>query len=258
MTATSEQARQRQREDAAVHVARRRERERRNALVSRVDVLDELAAAVTDPLPSRPTIVDVAAFFGIDSGPLSTLVREYGDELREDGWQANRSGKPEVDHWTDEALIRAALLLETAVGCKSHVAQQIRYHLGCGPLPLVFSTSDTRLTQCAKLYEKAQTVVGDVHGEQGPADIWRELQNTPRYELQALVVALAAMVPDDQPGIGRYLCGVASPRTGVAGKRERGLALLIPRRTRLLDRRRGRGVEPETGEPGGFAATVQR
>lgn len=254
MTATPDD---RRREDAA-QVARRRERQRRSGLVLRVDVLDELVASGANRLPALPTIADVAAFFDIDTGPLSTLVRQYRDEFREDGWQPNRRGGAGVDQWTEEAVIRAALLLETGVGCKSYVAAQIRYHLGCGPLPLAFSTTDARLAQCAKLYEKAQTVVGDVHGEQGPAEIWRELQSIPRYELQSLVVALAAMVPDDQPGVGRYLCEVASSRPRVVGSRERGLALLIPRRSRLLNRRRSRGAEPEAAEPGGFAASAQR
>ena len=124
-------------------------------------------------------------------------------------------------------------------------------------LPLVFSTTDARLAQCAKLYHKAQTVVGDVHGEEGPARIWRDLQDTPRYELQSLVVALAAMVPDDQPGMGSYLCEV-STRPGRPGSRERGLALLIPRRTKLLQRRRRPGAEPDWAEPGGVAATAER
>ncbi|MFV1504233.1 hypothetical protein [Mycobacterium kansasii] len=255
MTSTTDDKR---REIAAEQIARRRERQRRNVLVLRVDVLDELVASGANRLPALPTIADVAAFFDIDTGPLSTLVRQYRDEFREDGWQPNRPDRSGVDQWTEEAIIRAALLLETGVGCKSHVAAHIRYHLGCGPLPLAFSTSDARLAQCAKLYEKAQTVVGDVHGEQGPVEIWRDLQSIPRYELQSLVVALAAMVPDDQPGVGRYLCEMASSRPGVAGSRERGLALLIPRRSRLLNRRRSRGAEPEAAEPGGFAASAQR
>lgn len=241
----------------AERVARQRARKRRDILVSRVDVLDELYIADKTSLPAHPTIVDVAAFFGIDRGPLTTLVHHYGDELRADGWQPNHPGKPGLDLWTDESVIRAALLLDRAVACKSETAEQIRYHLGQAELPLVFSTTDARLEQCARLYHRAQTMVGDVHGEQGPAKIWRDLQATPRYNLQSLVVALAAMVPDDQPGPGSYLCEV-STRPGQPGSRERGLALLIPRRTKLLQRRRRAGTEPEATEPGGIAATAER
>lgn len=241
----------------AERAARQRARKRRDVLVSRVDVLDELYNAGETTLPAQSTIVDVAAFFGIDRGPLTTLVRHYSDELRADGWQPNHPGKPELDLWTDESIVRAALLLDKAVACKSEAAEQIRYHLGQGELPLVFSTTDARLEQCARLYHRAQTVVGDVHGEQGPAKIWRDLQDTPRYNLQSLVVALAAMVPDDQPRPGSYLCEV-STRPGQPGSRERGLALLIPRRTKLLKRRRRAGAESEATEPGGVAATAER
>lgn len=247
-----------ERRAGAERIARIRARQRINTLVSRVDVLDEMSATGTPPVPTHPTIGDVARFFGVDRGPLTTLVRQYGEDFRRDGWRPNRLDGSKHDVWTDEAIIRAALLLDTEVGCKSAVAEQIRYHLGYGPLPLCFSTSEARLAQCAELYHRAQIVVGDVHGEEGPEQIWRDLQDTPRYELQSLVVALAAMVPEDQPGVGRYLCEVASSRPGVAGSRERGLALLIPRRTRLLNRRRSRGAEPESAEPGGFAATAAR
>ena len=241
----------------AERAARQRARKRRDVLVSRVDVLDEVYTDDTSALPAQPTIVDVAAFFGIDRGPLTTLVRHYGDELHADGWQPNHPGKSGLDLWTDESVIRAALLLDRAVACKSETAEQIRYHLGQGELPLVFSTTDARLEQCAKLYQRAQTIVGDVHGEQGPAKIWRDLQETPRYNLQSLVVALAAMVPDDQPGPGGYLCEV-STRPGRPGSRKRGLALLIPRRTKILKRRRRAGTESEATEPGGVAATAER
>lgn len=190
----------------AERAARQRARKRRDVLVSRVDALDELYTTDRPALPAQPTIVDVAAFFGIDRGPLTTLVRHYGDELRADGWQPDHPGIPELDLWTDESIIRAALLLDRAAACKSEAAEQIRYHLGQGELPLVFSTTDARLEQCAKLYHRAQTVGGDVHGDEGPAKIWRDLQDTPRYDLQSLVVALAAMVPDDQPRPGASTC----------------------------------------------------
>jgi hypothetical protein len=240
----------------ALQVARQRARKRRDGLTARVDVLDELYADHDLSLPAHPTIVDVAAYFGIDRGPLTTLVRHFGDELRHDGWQPHHPRRPGLDRWTDEAIVRAALLLDE-VGCNSEVAAQIRYHLGQGELPLMFSATDARLKQCAALYERANAMVGDVHGDEGPQKVWRDLQHTPRYELQAMVVALAAMVPDDQPGVGSYLCDVAG-RPGMEGGRERGLALLIPRRSQLLQRRRRPGRPALSSEPGGVAVTAQR
>jgi hypothetical protein len=57
--------------------------------------------------------------------------------------------------------------------------------------------------------------------------------------------------------VGNYLCDVAS-RPGMAGTRERGLALLIPRRSKLLSRRRRPGRAPVSSEPGGVAVTAKR
>jgi hypothetical protein len=241
----------------AERVARQRARKRRDVLASRVEVLDEIYAAEELELPACPTIAEVAAFFGIDRGPLTTLVRHYGEELRRDGWRPRHPRRPGCDLWTEEAVIRAALLLDRAVGCKSAVAEQVRYHLGYGALPLVFSTTDARLAQCARLFGRALALVGDVHGEAAPEQLWRDLQDTCRYELQCLVVALAAMVPDDQPGLAGFLCEV-SARPGRGGSRERGLALLIPRRAKLLRRRRRPGSEPEACEPGGVAVAAER
>lgn len=241
----------------ARRLARQRARKRRDVVSARVDVLDDLHPDHDLTLPAQPTIVDVAAFFGIDRGPLTTLVRHYRDELRRDGWEPEHPSQPGRDHWTEESIVRAALLLADAVGCESEVAEQIRYHLGLGELPLVFSVTEARLSQCAKLYAQATTMVADVHGEEGPAKIWRDLQDTPRYELQSLVIAVAAMVPDDRPGLGNYLCEVAS-RPGIPGSRERGLALLIPRRSKLLKRRRRPGRARFSSEPGGMAVTAER
>lgn len=246
-------------QERARRCAAQRARERRDALTLRVDVLDELYAdpQLAPPLPTLPTIEDVAAFFRVDRGPLMTLVRHYNEELHTDGWQPNHPSKPRSDLWTEPAIIRAALLLDKAVGCKSLVADQICYHLGQGQLPLAFVTTEGRVAQCIGLYRKALNIVGDVHGDEGPETVWRSLQGTPRYELQALVVALAAMVPDDQPDVGRYLCEVAAG-PGERGSRARGLALLIPQPTNLLHRRRSAGTPPESSEPGGVAASAER
>lgn len=233
-------------------LARQRARERRDVLARRVDVLDDVTGVRATTLPPRPALGDVAEFLAIDCGPLTTVVRHYSDELRRDGWLPEHSDRPGHDLWTDAAVVRAALLLDVAVGCESEVAARIRYHLGVERLPLVYEVTDRRLAQCARLWEQAMTTVGDVHGDEGRDEIWRTLQETPRYELQALVIALAAMVPDDAPDRGRYL-------TDTAGSRDRGLALLVPRPSKFLQRRRraGRRSGP-ADQPGGFAVTAER
>lgn len=224
--------------------ARRRARQRRDKLASRVDVLDELRVGQAERLAKAPTIADVAAFFGISTASLVTLLRSHRDEFIEDGWTAaNRYGD---DLWTDQAVVRAALLLD---GAKSAVAAEIRYLLDVDGLPVAFSSRDYRIKQCEKVFERAMAVVGDVHGESSPVAVWRELQQMPRYELQALAVALAALVPDDVPGLGEYLRELAGKRDSSAA----GLALLIPQRSPLFARRRAGGRDRSCVDPGGGA-----
>lgn len=186
-----------------------RARRRSDALVKHCDVLDELCAGHDQRLPPLPTMPDVAVFFGVDRGRLMTLIRHFGEEFELDGWRAQHPRKPGCDVWTEEAVLRAALLLDSAVGCTSEVAEQLRYHLGQGQLLMMFSTTDAQLRRCAELYERALLLVGDVHGLEAPEAIWRDLQKLPRYEVQALVVTLAALVSVDRSGVGRYLSALA-------------------------------------------------
>jgi len=229
--------------------ARRRARQRRDKLASRVDVLDELRVGQPERLAKAPTIADVAAFFGISTGSLVTILRWHRDEFIEDGWvAANRSGD---DLWTDQAVVRAALLLD---GVKSAVAAEIRYLLDVEGLPVAFCSRGYRIKQCESVFERAMAVVGDVHGESSPVAVWRELQLMPRYELQALAVALAALVPDDIPGLGEYLRELAGASDSIAA----GLALLIPQRSPLFTRRRAAGRDRPSAQPGGVEVYAQR
>jgi hypothetical protein len=234
---------------AARYQRRRRARQRRDKLVNRVDVLDELRVGRVELLAKAPTRADVAAFFGISVGSLVTLLRWHRDEFIEDGWTA--AGRSGADVWTDEAVVRAALLL---TGVKSAVADEIRYLLDVDGLPVAFSSREHRINQCEKVFESTMKIVGDVHGEASAVDIWRELQDMPRYDLQALVVALAALVPDDVPGLGEYLRELAGSGGSIAG----GLALLIPQRSPLFTRRRAGGRAPSSEEPGGVEVYAQR
>lgn len=230
--------------------AQERARERRNKLVGRVDVFDELLDGQVDFLAGSPSIADVAAFFGIAASALNRLLRMFPDEFALDGWTAppSRGGK---DRWTDRAIVRAALLLDEV---PSAPAAEIRYRLDVAALPVAFSSRDFRITQCEKLFAQAMAVVEDVHGDSSPVDIWRRFQEMPRYELQALTVALAALVPDDVPGTGSFLRTIG----GRQGRVAEGLAQLIPVRSNLFERRRRDGREPRSSEPGGVAVIARR
>lgn len=214
----------------------KREAERRDKLVGRVDVLDELRVGQLEFLAGYPSIADVAAFFDIGASTLSRLLRTFPEEFAHDGWTApgSRGGK---DRWTDRAVVRAALLLDDV---QSVPAAEIRYLLGVDALPVAFCSRDRRIKQCEKVFADAMAVVEDVHGESSPVEVWRRFQEMPRYELQALAVALAALVPDDVPGMGAFLREIGGQHGHVA----EGLAQLIPLRSDLYARRRRAGREP--------------
>lgn len=232
--------------------AQYRARARRDKLVDRVGVLDELPTNRTAALTSaRPAIGQVAQFFGIDVGPLHTLLRYRRDEFLSDGWQPGDAEAPQHDKWTDEAILRAALLLDPG---ESEAADELRYHLGEGELPVVYCSRPRRVEQCAKDFERAMELIGAVQGDASPHDVWRYLQDMPRYELQSLVITAAALVPLDTAGMGSYLRQISGKNGSVA----HGLALLIPRPSKLFRRRRGPGRARWSDQPGGVSVTSQR
>lgn len=235
----------------AAKKARQRARERRDALSGRVDVLDELLCADSEELlGGHVAIDDVAAFFHVDAGVLRTLLRKYGDEFTRDGWTAARS-RYGTDAWTDRAVVRAALLLDDVT---SERAAEIRYRLDVAALPVAFSSRGLRIKQCERLFAQAMEVVAEVQGEASPEALWRRLQEMPRYELQALAVAVAALVPTDDVPIGGFLREIGGPQRRVA----EGLAQLVPLRSDLYERRRRAGRDPRSSEPGGVKISAQR
>lgn len=229
----------------AIEAARqqqKRARQRRDELSTHVDVLDELDGGAE--LHSQPTRDDVADFFGVDPARLSTLLNSHAEEFAADGWQPKHPHRCATDLWSLQAIVRMGLLLDCewdpSTFHRPHttpnpVAAQLRYLLGLGSLPTVFSTGGTRISQCAALHAKATRIVEHVHNED-PAVIWAELQQAERYELQALVVALAAVVPIDQPNLTSWLKDI-SGSDGEGGSVPKGLALLVPQPNTLYRRR---------------------
>lgn len=201
---------------------RERDRKRRDHLSTIVGVLDDVGG----PGQIRPrTLAQVAAFYEVHPWVVTRTVRRHIQEFRADGWRPRHEGSPESDRWTDQAVVRAGLLI-----AESAVAAHLRHLLGISAMPLMYSTSRARSQQCRRLYEKALAVVADVH-ECSPDDLWRTMQTTDRYELMSLVVALAALTPYEQPGIGRWLqeLGGDAGKDGCASK-GLGLAMLVPLR----------------------------
>lgn len=212
----------RERADQRRLAQRTRDRRTRDRLSRVVAVLDELPAASGGQQPRR--LDAVARFYDVSPHRLATVLAKHREEFVRDGWQPHHPAHDGDDLWTDRAVVRAGLLLE-----KSSVAAHLRHLLGVGEIPLVYSQGESRLAECRQLYHRALTVVADVHGETGPDDLWRTMQGADRYELMAMVVTLAAITPDDRPGLGRWLREISAMTTR-AGSIAGGLALLIPQR----------------------------
>ncbi|MBU8840649.1 hypothetical protein [Mycolicibacterium goodii] len=223
------------RRKAAYH-QRERDRIKRNKLSRIVGVLDELNP-LDRPLPR--TLAEVAEFYEVDQRAVESVLHRHREEFESDGWCEHNPHRPFglCDYWPAQAVVRAGLLLQ-----RSPVADQLRHLLGEGTLPLVYSLSDARIEECQRLYRQALTVVGDVH-DVSPDELWHTLQQTNRYELMSMVVALAALVDYDKPNPGAWLRALSTP-TGRRkdGSIRRGLALLIPVRHSTDDR-----LQPRAG-----------
>lgn len=169
------------------------------------------------------TLDGVANFYQVTPAQVQVVVLGHRSEFVRDGWRGARAaGCP--DQWSAQAVIRAGLLLD-----RNAVTAQLSYLLGlAGVLPVVYSTSSDRLQECEMLRRKAFHIAWRVH-EESTDELWRELSKADRYDLQASIIALAALVPDDRPGLQRWLCSLSGPQRSVAY----GLALLVPQRLRV-------------------------
>lgn len=222
-----------------------RQRKQRDKLSKHIDILDDIDSGVT--LPQGPAIAEVAAFFHVPQVRIAALLWSHRDEFLGDGWRPENPSRPTHDVWSPRAVVRAALLLDANLEDEamhveqrkfkpSLVAAQIRFLLGKSSLPLKYSTDAARSRQCSALFENAMRIAEHVHNEGCPGPLWAELQETERYDLQALVVALAALVPIDQPDVTSWLRELGASQ-GQGGAVWRGLARLIPQPSGLYRRR---------------------
>lgn len=208
----------------AAYAKRVRDARRRTRLAANVGVLNEIS---TTPGQRPTTLTAVASFYEVAPEKLGQLLREHHNEFTEDGWlPAHPHHQGSSDVWTDRAIVRAGLLLEG-----SETADYLRYRLGLGEMPVLYSSSAVQVNGCRRLYEKALEIVEDTR-DTCPADLWRELLQKDHHELMGLVITLAALVPDDQPDLGHWLQELAGSKPTIA----RGLSMLVPVRSRLHPR----------------------
>ncbi|AOT23176.1 hypothetical protein SEA_TAQUITO_56 [Mycobacterium phage Taquito] len=193
-------------------------RQRRNVMARNTEVLDDFGITTqivtTDELCSVLRIVPQA---------LRNILRTHRQELLDAGYS------PEDGGWfTREAVMRVALLLRPTT---SAVAGQIAEAAGMRYTRITFGGGGAHASRCSAIIDQAVDVAQRVH-EECPAELWHDLTKMNRYELQALAVALAAMVPVDEASKNELLGWVA----GLADNNDHrakggipsGMAQLIP------------------------------
>jgi hypothetical protein len=201
--------------------AARRKREFRDTLAGRTFVLDDFEPAIGEVASTA----EVCALLKVDaSTTLRNVTRRHGDELAADGWNQTKGT------YTRRAIIRVALMLR---GQTSPRAGLIAEALGARKRPLKFAGGDElanvrHIRQCQVFVAKAFEAVERIRDDD-PAELWADLNDLDVYSLQGLVMALAALVPDDTRGLGDWLRAF---KVGVRPRAEGGLAsglsLLVP------------------------------
>ena len=81
-------------------------------------------------------------------------------------------------------------------------------------------------SRCTRHMRIAYGIAGAVH-DAHPNMAWRQLDNLSRYEVQAVAIALAAMVPIDQPGLLDWVSKLGTFQNGTSTI-GLGLSRLIP------------------------------
>ncbi|WNM74138.1 hypothetical protein SEA_NERGAL_47 [Mycobacterium Phage Nergal] len=194
-----------------------RKRDRRGLLAANTAVLDEFEPAIGDQATTEQT----AELLGVTpySATLRNVLNRHRDELIADGWDQAKGT------FTRRAIIRLALIM------RSDKAKAIAEAAGARYRVISFSAGEKlrHVRRCQAVMDQALEVAERVKDDD-PAEVWAALNGLDRYTLQAVAVALGAMVPLDQPGTLQWLSALPSryARHSDQSLAASGLALIVP------------------------------
>ncbi|AXH46893.1 helix-turn-helix DNA binding domain protein [Mycobacterium phage Aminay] len=190
-------------------------RDIRDTLADNTHVLDEFTPVLHDGASTD----DVCKLLGIEPWTPKHHLKKHADELVAAGYD------PDERTWSRQAIIRLALLTRGTNSAEISAAAGFvrvspRPHRGLGA---------SHVNRCKRLLEIATGAAQHVK-EQDPAELWLQLDELSRYELQAVAVALAALVPIDKPGVFDVLTKSAPHQSKQYGGNgaANGLAQLVP------------------------------
>ncbi|QFG09438.1 hypothetical protein I5H08_gp049 [Mycobacterium phage Yuna] len=194
---------------AAADARRARRRDERGRIAENTDVLDMFKPGVG----ATATTDEVCRLLRVDYRTgLRNVLNRHGDELVAAGWDKG------AGTFTRSAVIRVALLLRPATSPR---AARIAKAAKAGSKLISFDHAP-RSQQCASILDRAFSLAEQIRDDD-PGEVWAALNRLDRHAVQGMAVALAAMVPVDQPGLTKWLRSLGDTATG-------GLQQLVPTR----------------------------
>ncbi|QYC55129.1 helix-turn-helix protein binding domain protein [Mycobacterium phage Boilgate] len=192
-------------------------REQRDRYATRTSVLDQFEPRIGD----TATRAEVGELLGMDRRNFRYALSAHRDELLQAGYD------PDTDTWTREAVLRLAMMTRKPQASAVALAAGVPPHEP--KLPSLGGAGAGHVHKCRRWVREAAELAEEVETFD-PAEVWERLSAYSRYELQAIAVALAGMVPIDEPGAMLRLPQIAGLEVtrGMTHLVARALAQLVP------------------------------
>ena len=142
-------------------------------------------------VPEGAGIDQIAEYFGISRSGVLSITKRYGTELREVGYIPGFGQMK--SSFSRRAVLHVAMLLRPNT---SDVAKKLRMKMGVWVDHKPTAEDLSHRGSCKGAIDKAIETIANVR-DIDPHDMWTDLNRLDRWQIQAVAVALATMVPDD-------------------------------------------------------------
>lgn len=196
--------------------AARRRRNARAALCEKTHVL----ADILPGLPKTPSTKQVCDALNINARTtLHNTLHRHRDEMIAAGWN------PEKGTFSQKSVILLCLFIRATTSRK---AAEVTEAIGARRPAIKFHGNKVpHVRNCQSMIKRAYECAERIRDED-PAELWHALGQLDPYQLQGVTVALAAMVPVDQPDLTKWLTELAPSKRHEGSGAASGLAKLIP------------------------------
>ena len=184
-------------------------------------------------IPEGCTVNNVCNYLGVNRQMVFSVTKRHGAELRSVGYLAGTGATR--SSFSRRSVLHVAMLLPAKVAGKP---RELREKLGVWVERKPPLHDTTHLGSCRAAIEKAIEMAGAVR-EQDPADNWSDLGRLDRWQLHAVIVALASMVGEDKTTrqLTSYLLDISRIYRDTDANPAHGLLKLTPPRPRQKEER---------------------